>query len=318
MLHNKLMKILFLSSILTINSFCQCIGTGCPGGSGGTVSSVFSRTGAVVATGGDYTQGQITPTSAQPATYYCTTASYSDPSYICTTGAGLSTVPVTGTLFVVTFAQACTNVVSNRITIDSLADKSMNYGDGTAVNLATCGAIGQTAILKLVNAGAGVFSIIALTSSNNPVCFLQGGGIYYNKSGAVGCDTAVFISNNALIVNHISGISNTTSTIAAGTGAGTSPTISIGNTSDDMSGKLNITTGTTPATSSVIATITFGKSWSLAPPSCTITPANAITAALLTTTQVFVTTGTSNWAINSNAVALTAATAYSWQYTCIQ
>lgn len=47
--------------VLTTPLFSQCVGTGCPGtSSGGAVSSVFTRTGAVTATSGDYTAAQVT------------------------------------------------------------------------------------------------------------------------------------------------------------------------------------------------------------------------------------------------------------------
>jgi hypothetical protein len=51
--------------------------------------------------------------------------------------------------------------------------------------------------------------------------------------------------------------------IAAGTGAGTGPTISI--TGNDVAGVISILTGTTPAATAIIATITFNVAYGVAP-----------------------------------------------------
>lgn len=107
-------------------------------------------------------------------------------------------------------------------------------------------------------------------------------------------------------------ISNGSPSIAAGSGAGTSPTISI--TGTDMGGVITLTTGTTPGLSATIATITYqltwgNNSWPV------LTSANAATAALSGTTMVFTTGSTSNFTITSGTVALTGATTYKWYFS---
>lgn len=107
-------------------------------------------------------------------------------------------------------------------------------------------------------------------------------------------------------------ISNGSPSITAGSGAGTSPTISI--TGTDMGGVITLTTGTTPGLSATIATITYqltwgNNSWPV------LTSANAATAALSGTTMVFTTGSTSNFTITSGTVALTGATTYKWYYS---
>lgn len=105
-----------------------------------------------------------------------------------------------------------------------------------------------------------------------------------------------------------------TPSTTAGTGAGTSPTISI--TGNDSAGKISVTTGTSPATSADIVTITFTNAFTSAPAVC-ITPANATTAALASASLPFVTSSTTNFKLRSNATALAASTAYEWFYTVI-
>lgn len=102
-----------------------------------------------------------------------------------------------------------------------------------------------------------------------------------------------------------------TPTIAAGTGAGTSPTISI--TGDNQHGFITLTTGSTPSTSAVIATITFSAYYSFLGSSVTtITPGNA---ASIAGAQLVYTTGSAGaWTLNSGGTALSASTAYIFKY----
>lgn len=119
-------------------------------------------------------------------------------------------------------------------------------------------------------------------------------------SGTTNATFAHFVGNSA------------TPTIAAGTGAGTSPTLSISGT--DQDGLITVTTGTTPSgTGAIIATITFSFPYANNV-FISLTPANIITAALTGTTMIFPGTGSSNFTLNSGTVALTGATGYAWFY----
>lgn len=104
--------------------------------------------------------------------------------------------------------------------------------------------------------------------------------------------------------------------IAAGTGAGTSPTVSV--TGTDSGGWISVLTGTAPATSSPVVTITFSTTYAAAPRSVVLTPANSAAAALATTSQVFADQAnitTTTFVITSGSVALAATTTYKWAYT---
>lgn len=116
---------------------------------------------------------------------------------------------------------------------------------------------------------------------------------------------------------HVVGFSGAP-TIAAGAGAGTTPTVSMASGSTDLAGAVNITTGTLPTgTNAVVATITFNTAYGTAP-FVVIYPANAITATLSGVSMVFATSTTTTFVITSGTTALTAATAYKWFYHVIQ
>lgn len=117
-------------------------------------------------------------------------------------------------------------------------------------------------------------------------------------------------TNSVATFSHFVGNSSTP-TIAAGTGAGTGPTVSI--TGTDQDGVISVTAGTTPGTSATVATITF----SLAFPTNTfpvLTPANSNAALLSGVTMVYTTGTTTNFTITSGTSALTSTLQYKWYY----
>lgn len=106
--------------------------------------------------------------------------------------------------------------------------------------------------------------------------------------------------------------------IAAGTGAGTSPTISVAGS--DMSGTISVTTGTLPTLSATIATVTYNVAYA-SQPRVILTPANSNAALLSGVTSVFVNDGSSSnsaFVLTAGTTALTAATTYVFYYHCIQ
>lgn len=128
-------------------------------------------------------------------------------------------------------------------------------------------------------------------------------------------------ATNKLGVPHLGGTTSAPS-IAAGAGAGTSPTVSVGSGSTDLSGYINVTTGTTCTALATVATITFSLAYASAPKCIMIQPANAITAALtpnaklVHVSQSGITTGTFD--IIAGSTALSDATAYEWYYFVVQ
>jgi hypothetical protein len=123
--------------------------------------------------------------------------------------------------------------------------------------------------------------------------------------------------------NHIIGRTSVP-TIAAGTGAGTSPTVSV--SGNDLDGVINITTGSAPSGSNaIIATITFNTAYGVAP-TVVLSPANRNSNSLVAgTSSVLVpangqTNGVSTTAfvMESNTTSLTASTTYLFYYHVIQ
>lgn len=103
--------------------------------------------------------------------------------------------------------------------------------------------------------------------------------------------------------------------VSAGTGAGTSPTISI--TGSDTVFQLSVTTGSTPSTSAAIATISFVNAFHAAP-AILYAPQNANAAALSGAKMPFPTSAAgASFVWESGSTALDAATTYVWHFWCV-
>ena len=117
---------------------------------------------------------------------------------------------------------------------------------------------------------------------------------------------------------HFSGLTSSAPTVAAGTGAGTGPTLALNSNSNDLSGYLSVTTGSSPAANATVATFTFGTAYATLA-KCVLWPANAAASALSGASNPYIPVGSaSNFTIASNMTALAAATLYTWGYTCTQ
>ena len=142
----------------------------------------------------------------------------------------------------------------------------------------------------LFNPSLGASEIVNLSDQSTPVLFQSNGSV-----------TATYFSGSG------------TPTVAAGTGAGTGPTIDA--KGNDQTGSVGVYTGSSPAASAPVLTITQQNACPVAP-NPVLTPANAVTAALSGTSAVFpVIDNASEWEIDSNTTALTAGTTYEWNYS---
>lgn len=106
--------------------------------------------------------------------------------------------------------------------------------------------------------------------------------------------------------------------IAAGTGAGTGPTISI--SGNDVAGKITLTTGTTPTLAGTICTVTFSVALGATPKSVIITAASSA-AAQSAINRVFIdaaTLSTTILELKNIGTALTASASYIWYYLIVQ
>jgi hypothetical protein len=131
----------------------------------------------------------------------------------------------------------------------------------------------------------------------------------FNFRNAGGTTQASISATGAAAFAHIGG-TTPAPTIAAGAGAGTSPTVSV--SGNDMIHKISITTGTSPAASATVATITFNTAYSTAP-KVILSPAGANSAALTGLTAAYVDdagTTTTTYTIKVGSGGLAAATTY--------
>lgn len=179
----------------------------------------------------------------------------------------------------------------------------------SGVNLITDTTTG-TKIATATNQKLGFFNATPVVQQTGDI------GTALSNLGLVtsGSFSAANLTGN-LITQHLIG-SGSAPSIAAGAGAGTTPTVSL--TGTDLAGAVSVTTGTLPTgTNAVVATITFNASYSTAP-YVVLYPANAVTATLSGVSMVFVTSTTTTFVITSGTTALTGATAYKWNYHAIQ
>ena len=136
-----------------------------------------------------------------------------------------------------------------RYTVDGVTDwvVGVDNSDADAFVIAASGALGTSNMLKLTVADGDMTlqGGISIVSGSIDV---QGGGV----SSQQDVSGARFYSNSAA------------SSIVAGTGAGTSPTINVTNSSD-AGGTIVLVVGTSPASNAIIGTITFAGTFPAAP-----------------------------------------------------
>jgi hypothetical protein len=119
-----------------------------------------------------------------------------------------------------------------------------------------------------------------------------------------------WFGGNVLTQKHFTSLQSYTS-VVAGAGAGTSPTLTV--TGGDVSGTITLTSGTTPASGGTILTLTFLNAYGASPP-VVLTPGNSAAAALSGAANPYVTTSTTAFIFTAGATALAASTSYVWYY----
>lgn len=128
---------------------------------------------------------------------------------------------------------------------------------------------------------------------------------------------ASLTDDGTMSLTHLTGVGSAP-TISAGTGAGTGPTVSV--TGTDLGGYITITTGTLPAATTTVATITFSKTYTSAPRCVALSPAGVNSAGLSGLSMVYVDQSaitTTTFTITSGT-SLAASTTYKWYYHVIQ
>jgi hypothetical protein len=197
----------------------------------------------------------------------------------------------------------------------------INAYDVTAVNntiryatfpIFTEGIRGHFADNSVFGGSAGNYAIWLYTSSSENT--VAGNRIYCNPALTSGCNTEV--RNDGATSNLITGnVRPGRPTIAAGTGAGTTPTVTV--TGDHTSGYITVTTGSAPLPSATVATITYASNHGNVRVSIPLSPANSNAAALSGGGQVYVDLSESNgsaFVVKVGGTQLAPRTQYSWFY----
>lgn len=170
---------------------------------------------------------------------------------------------------------------------------------------------------------AGTASQAVTTATTNYVFLTDAGTLTVNTTGfPVNCvrlatvvagATTITSVADAQVFLAVAGVG--TPTIAAGTGAGTTPTLTLAG--NDRAGRISVLTGTSPAASATVATVTFSTPYGAAPRAVILTPAGPISAALSGNAAVYLDSASTTAAIFVLKVGtspLAALTTYLWHY----
>jgi hypothetical protein len=255
-----------LSAIQKLNGNIGALTTG--------VSSVFGRTGAVVATEGDYSLTQLsdvtitTPSSGQVLRYSGTAWVNSTETYVGTvTSVSALTLGTSGTDLSSTVATSTTTpvITLNVPTASALNRGALSSADWTSFNgkesvltfssplVRTTNTISIPAATTSVN---GYLTSTDWTIFNNKQAALSGTGFVKSTAGVISYDTNTYLTANQAITVTATGEATGTSSAS-----GTAPSIALTLTTSAVTGKLltgvNITGGTVTATDSILTA--FGK-----------------------------------------------------------
>lgn len=231
---------------------------------------------------------------------------------------GLVGTDASHNISIITSLPSATSLVSPLLTGAGAGTTTLIYGNSVTTGGNYTFPATSTSQTVATLALSQTFTNKTLTSPIINVTSDATGDIYYRNSG--GLFTRLPIGSTGQWLSISGGIpawSSTqsliigTPTVVAGTGAGTSPTVSV--TSNGRGLQLTVTTGTLPTgTNATIATITLANALSYTPYP-TFSSASALTSLLNGASMIYMTsTGTANVTITSGTTALTASTTYVW------
>ncbi len=128
--------------------------------------------------------------------------------------------------------------------------------------------------------------------------------------------SSIVRSSGDIGARHLYGFSAAIPTAVAGTGAGTSPTITVAAGSTDCKMQITVVTGTTPSAGGIIMTVTYNSAFiNTLNKGVIFSPAGPNTAALSGTTNPYVSSETlSTFVFTAGSAALTNGTSYTWNF----
>jgi len=289
---------------------------------GGPVTSTGTLTGAFIAQSANTVFGNCTGSSAVPN--FCSLVAGQIPSTLnASTINGLAVAgneTVSGTLGVTGVATLSSNaIVGGTLGVTGAATLSSTLGvTGNTTVGGYLTVAGYATVTGLLSANGGMAITGNVTSGgniSNPTGYINSGGYQLGSSYGTAGDCLQSVGYGTIFSPTCS--NGSTPTVAAGTGAGTSPTVTLVTGSTDRSGAVQAITGTTPAATATVFTLTFSASSPFATYAfCTISPITYPAATLSGAASVILNQTVSDFLVISNSTPLTGALNYSWSYTC--
>jgi hypothetical protein len=171
--------------------------------------------------------------------------------------------------------------------------------------------------LQLSVTGLTSLRTFTFPDASDTVCGIAATQTLVNKTlNSAGSVTAA-VAQAATFQHYLS--NGTAPGVAASTGAGTGPTLSL-IFGSDTAGLISLTTGTTPTAGGAAVIITYNQSYP-GQGSTILLPGNAAAAALSGTSAVYsdsANNASSSWRIMTGSVALAASTVYKWWYVVVR
>ncbi len=192
--------------------------------------------------------------------------------------------------------------------------------DATTVT-ASDTAVATTYVTRDANASSALAGVTLGGTSANALYFIQdttaagganfGGDISLYRSGV-----GTLKTDGKMVAKHYYTSSGSIPTAVAGTGAGSSPTLTVTAGSTDCKMQLTVLTGSTPTATGIIATITYNYPFTNTLNKGVIfCDASSTASALAVGARPFVTTeALSSFVFNSGGTALGATTTYVWNF----
>ena len=220
---------------------------------------------------------------------------------------------VSGTINVVNFRGSGSLATSSIFTVDGAAGRLFSVNDSLSGSIFSANTIAGLPVIEAFSD-----NIVRIGQYGQRALFVSQSRVGFGKETTLNAD--IDVSGSVVITGSLSTQkllgSAPTPTMAAGTGAGTGPTISI--SGSHIAGYIRVLTGTAPAANNPIVTITFASAYAGLP--YVVTQPGNYSASLVSggVSGTFTTASTTGFTIfSSGPASLRGATAHTWSYHVI-
>jgi hypothetical protein len=292
--------------------------TGC-GGTGGTVTVTTVSSGVVTAItitrpGTGYVVGTNCATTGGAGTG-ATINITAVGSTTVTTAVAYQATPINAAGLYVT--PAVTTAIGLQVAASNLGNGPVTVGTHIGVDIPATSAVATNAYgIRLAAPTGGTTINQAMNFVANT---LPSGGITFGADSVLAnwyrSAASTIKSDGDINVRHVITTAASIPTAAAGTGAGTGPTITVAAGSSDCRMMITVLTGTTPTASGNVFVLTYNIAFPSAVNAVVFAPRNAAAAALSGTSAPFVSSeATTTFTFTAGSAALTATTTYIWNF----